>query len=326
MNNQLVLLALALIALPGAALLWGLRHDRRRQTIGERLKTVSVAVAPAAQEDPSPLLASPLASAQTLGNAAEGLKRRIWAWLGPAFAATGGRLRLVHLFVASFIATALVTGFAGGVLGLGSGLVFILGLIAAAAAPVLLLRLAQNRYQNKFLDGFPDALDLIGRAVRAGLPVNEALATAARELTGPVGVELREALDQVQIGIDMIEALQQMADRIRVADFRFFVVALALQQRTGGSLAETLGNLGGVIRARKALRLKARALTAEAKASAVVLAMLPFGVGGIMCLSNRELAAMLLVDPRGRFMVGVAFMMLLTGLGAMWAIVRRALR
>ena len=326
MNGQLVLLALALIGLPGAALLWARRQDRRRQAIGERLKAVAVAVAPAPEEEPGPLLSLPLTSAQTIGNAAERLRQRLWRRLGPAFAATGDRLRLVHLFVAGFVAAALVTGFGREVLGLGPALVFILGFIAAAAAPVVVLRLAQSRFQNKFLDGFPDALDLIARAVRAGLPVNEALATAAHELAGPVGVELRQALDEVQIGVDMIEALQQMADRIRVADFRFFVVALALQQKTGGSLAETIGNLGSVIRARKALRLKARALTAEAKASAVVLAMLPFVVGGLMCMMNRDLGMVLFTDPRGRFMVGVAFLMLLTGLGAMAAIVRKALR
>src|SRR5204862_176824 len=86
--------------------------------------------------------------------------------------------------------------------------------------------------------------------------------TARREIADPVGGELRRALGQVQVGVTMNDALQEAAERIRIADFRFFVVALTLQQRTGGSLAETLANLSGVIRARKALRLKARALTA----------------------------------------------------------------
>ena len=104
------------------------------------------------------------------------------------------------------------------------------------------------------------------------------------------------------------------------------MVALTLQRKTGGSLAETLANLSSVIRARKALRLKARALSAEAKASAAVLAALPFVVGGLMYVMNRDLGRVLFVDPRGRFMVGVAFLSLVTGLGTMAAIVRRALR
>jgi tight adherence protein B len=130
----------------------------------------------------------------------------------------------------------------------------------------------------------------------------------------------------MQIGVEMIAALEQMADRVRVPDFRFLVVALTLQRKTGGALAETLTNLSAVIRARKALRLKARALSAEAKASAAVLAALPFVVGVLMYILNRDLGNVLLYDPRGRFMIGVAFLSLLTGLGIMSAMVKRALR
>jgi tight adherence protein B len=162
--------------------------------------------------------------------------------------------------------------------------------------------------------------------VRAGLPVNEALAVAGREIIDPVGSELRRTLDQVQIGVHMNDALPETADRIRVPDFRFLVVALALQQRTGGSLAETLGNLSGVIRARKALRQRAKSLSAEAKASATVLAILPFVIGGLMYVINRDLAMALLDNSRGRFMVGVAFLSLVAGLTTMAMIVKRALR
>jgi tight adherence protein B len=202
----------------------------------------------------------------------------------------------------------------------------LLGGVAAAAAPVLLLRNAQSRYKRRFLDVFPDALDLVRRGVKAGLPVNEALATAGREIADPVGSELRRALDQVQIGVQMIDALQQVSNRVRLADFRFMVVALAMQQNTGGSLPETLANLSAVIRARKALRLKARALSSEARASAAVLAALPFLVGGAMFVMNRDLIMTLFVDPRGRFMLGVAFLSLVTGMITMGVIVKRALR
>ena len=202
----------------------------------------------------------------------------------------------------------------------------LLGVVAAAAAPVVVLRMAQARYRSRFLNVFPDALDLVRRAVKAGLPVNEALVVAGREIGAPVGSELRRALDQVQVGVPMVDALQQTSDRIRVPDFRFLVVTLALQQGTGGSLAETLANLSAVIRARKALRLKARALSAEAKASAAVLAALPFVVGGAMYVMNRDLMSSLFVDPRGRFMIGVAFLSLVSGLTTMAVIVKRALR
>jgi len=211
-------------------------------------------------------------------------------------------------------------------LALSPGLVMPLGVMAVAAGPVVLLRLAQASYRQKFLEGFPDGLDLVRRAVKAGLPVNEALAVAGREIADPVGSELRRTLDQVQIGVQMNDALQETANRIRIADFRFLVVALVLQQKTGGSLAETLANLSGVIRARKALRQKAKSLSAEAKASASILAVLPFLVGGAMYVLNRDLMQSLLNDPRGRVMVGIAFLSLVTGLTTMAVIVRRALR
>ena len=216
--------------------------------------------------------------------------------------------------------------FTSRLLSLNFSLVLLFAGVAAAVTPYLVLQLMQARYRRLFLDMFPDALDLIRRGVKAGLPVNEALAVAGREIADPVGREFRNAVSQSQIGVQMIDALQQTANRVRVADFRFLVVTLALQAKTGGSLAETLASLSAVLRARKALRLKARALSAEAKASAAVLAALPFVVGGFMYLVNRDMALDLIVDPRGRFMVGIAFLSLVTGLSTMAWIVRRALR
>src|SRR5262249_28869054 len=135
----------------------------------------------------------------------------------------------------------------------------------AVGAPALLLQIAQTRYQRQFLDAFPDALDLIIRAVRAGLPAPEAIEVVTREIRPPVGSEFQRMLDEMRIGTEMEEALQHAADRIRVPDFRFFVVSLLLQRQTGGGIAETLSNLSTIIRQRKALRQKARALSAEAQ-------------------------------------------------------------
>ena len=153
-------------------------------------------------------------------------------------------------------------------------------------------------YQRKFLEAFPDALDLIVRAVRAGLPVPEAMELVTREIRPPVGAEFRRLLDELRIGTAMEEALQRAADRVRVPDFRFFVVSLLLQSQTGGGIAETLSNLSTIIRQRKALRLKARALTAEAQASAVVVAAMPLVAGVGLFLINRELMRTLFIDPR----------------------------
>ena len=250
----------------------------------------------------------------------------LWRWLAGALAATGDWIGIVHLAAAGAVAAVLVMALADRVLGLSAGLVFALGIVAAFAGGWLLLYFAQSRFRRRFLDVFPDALDLLGRAVRAGLPVSDAMEVAAREIPNPVGSEFRRTIDEMRIGVEMEDALQHTADRIRVPDFRFYVVALILQRRTGGGLAETLGNLSNIIRRRKELRLKARALSAEAKASAVVLGLLPFFVGGIMYLFNRPLMSILFLDPRGRFVVGLALLSLLAGIAAMVFIIKRSLR
>ncbi len=197
---------------------------------------------------------------------------------------------------------------------------------AAAGAPALLLRFAQSRYQRKFLDIFPDALDLIVRAVRSGLPAPEAIELVSREVRPPVGTEFQQILDELRIGTELEEALQRAADRIRVPDFRFFAVSLLLQRQTGGGIAETISNLGGIIRQRKALRMKARALTAEAQASAAIIAATPFVAGVGLFLINRDLITVLFFDPRGRFMLGIAVASLLTGIAAMRALIKKNLR
>jgi tight adherence protein B len=317
MSNLYFLLLLPVLA--GLVLLLVTRRDRRQQFVHDRLTKLTA-------DDPSDEAESLVRKLSHAPTAIFQLPRKFAALLDAAFEAAGNRIGLLHLLIAGLISAIIVITFASRILAFGQAVVMPLGFLAAAAGPVILLRLAQARYRRRFLDLFPDALDLLRRAVLAGLPVNEALAVAAREIADPVGSELRRTMEQVQLGVQMNDALQQTADRIRIPDFRFLVVALVLQQRTGGSLAETLANLSGVIRARKALRQKANSLSAEAKASASVLALLPFVVGGFMYVLNPDLVQMLFIDPRGRFMLGVAFLSLVTGLAAMASIVRRALR
>jgi tight adherence protein B len=320
MTNQVLLLLMIMPVLSGGLLLWIRRKDRRRQFVSQRLKAVTVINTDTSQSTVRLQRQRPAQIAFLQ------LPRQLWTGLDTAFAAAGHRLGLLHLLASGIIAAIIVMVFTSRLLSLNFSLVLLFTGVATAVTPYLVLQWMQARYRRHFLDIFPDALDLIRRGVKAGLPVNEALAVAGREIADPVGKEFRNAVAQSQIGVQMMDALQQTANRVRVADFRFLVVTLALQAKTGGSLAETLASLSGVIRARKALRLKARALSAEAKASAAVLAALPFVVWGFMYLLNRDMALDLIVDPRGRFMIGIAFLSLVTGLSTMAGIVRRALR
>jgi tight adherence protein B len=318
--SQLVLPVLIGVVLLGAALFAALRTDRRRESRQQQLRAV-VAVGP--REEPQPSLRRPLLRA---GVRDFFLLSALWARLEAAFAATGDRIGLPHLAVAGLIAAGAAIGLAAGIMGYGPGIAMPVGIAAVVAAAALLLRFAQNRYQNQFLDAFPDALDLIARAVRAGLPALDAMQVASREVRPPVGPEFQRTLEEMRIGIDIDEAMQHTADRIRVPDFRFFVVALKLQRRTGGSLAEILANLSSIIRRRKEIRLKSRALTSEAKASAVVLGLLPVFLGALLFFLNGELMAPLLSDPRGRFMLGVAVLSLMVGITVMIVMIRRSVR
>jgi tight adherence protein B len=133
-------------------------------------------------------------------------------------------------------------------------------------------------------------------------------------------------LNELRIGTEMEEALQRAADRIRLPDFQFFAVSLVLQRQTGGGIAETLSNLSGIIRQRKAVRMKARALTAEAQASAAIIAATPFVAGVGPFLINRDFTSVLFIDPRGRFLLGIAVASLLTGLATMRALIKKNLR
>jgi tight adherence protein B len=316
-ENQTLLAVLGTPVLFGAALFAVLRAERRRQSLQQRLQAFAT-VAPGA-DGPSMPLRRPRQK-RSLRN----------VFLSPRFRAhldaAGNRIGVPHLALTGMVAAAAVVVFAIRVMAFNPGLVLLLGAAAGVGAPWLLLRFAQSRYQKRFLDIFPDALDLIGRAVRAGLPVLDAMEVAAHEVRAPVGNEFRRTLDEVHIGVEIDEALQHTADRIRVPDFRFYVVALALQRRTGGSIAETLANLSNIIRRRKELRQRARALTAEAKASAAVLGLLPFVVGGLLCLLNGQLMSILFVDSRGRFVLGLAILSVLTGVVVMIAIIKRSLR
>ena len=319
--NQIVLSILAAVVVIGGALFASMRADRRRESRQQRLRAV-VATGPS-EEAPTLSLRRPLSRA---GIRDLFLLAKLWVRLEAAFAAAGNRVGLPHLAAAGVAAAGVSVLFAEKIMGFNPALVVLLGTAAAVAAPAVLLRLFQNRYQSKFLDPFPDALDLMCRAVRAGLPVFDAMEVASREVTAPVGTELARTLEEMRIGVDIDEALQHTADRIRVPDFRFFVVALKLQRRTGGGLAETLANLSNIIRRRKEIRLKARALSAESKASATVLALLPFAVGALLFFLNPSLMSVLLDDPRGRFMMGMALLSLAIGVSVMAVIIRRSLR
>jgi len=152
----------------------------------------------------------------------------------------------------------------------------IAGLLIGAGVPHMAVGFFMKRRTAQFNARFPDAIDLLVRGLRSGLPVTETLAVVAQEIPGPVGIEFKGIIERIKIGRSMEEAMQESADRLGIAEFNFFVIALAIQRETGGNLAETLSNLSDVLRKRAQMKLKIKAMSSESKASAYIVGSLPF--------------------------------------------------
>ncbi len=208
----------------------------------------------------------------------------------------------------------------------------LVGQVAIMATPVIWLMLCRaaftnfdNRRRDQLYRQFPDALGMIVRAVRVGIPVTEALRAVATESPQPTAKEFGRAADQISIGIAVPEALASMATHSGMPEYRFFATALALQSQTGGGLAETLDNLADVIRKRVALRTRANALSSEAKASAGILIALPFIAGTALAVVNPSYASLLFADGGGRQVLAVAAILLSCGVVVMRGIIKKSL-
>jgi tight adherence protein B len=165
-------------------------------------------------------------------------------------------------------------------------LALFIGLFFGIGGPHFVIGKMIKRRINKFNVNFPDAIDLMVRGLRSGLPITETLGIVAGEIPGPVGIEFRAVSDKMKIGRTMEAALQETADRMGTAEFQFFVITLAIQRETGGNLAETLSNLSDVLRKRAQMKLKIRAMSSESKASAYIVGSLPFVVFTLVWLIN----------------------------------------
>jgi len=200
----------------------------------------------------------------------------------------------------AMVSVGLLVGIAGLFLIKGAPILFALtfGLFVALGLPHIVIKKMITRRVAKFNSNFPDAIELMVRGLRSGLPITETLGIVATELPGPVGLEFRAVSDKMKIGRTMEAALQDTADRLGTAEFQFFVITLAIQRETGGNLAETLSNLADVLRKRAQMRLKIRAMSSESKASAYIVGALPFIVFILVYMINPGYMANFFVDER----------------------------
>jgi len=183
----------------------------------------------------------------------------------------------------------------------------------------------QTKWRQRLFRQFPDALSMVIRAVRAGIPVTESLGTVAREAPAPTGAEFRRLYDEISIGLSVQDGLWEMARRTGLPEYRFFAVALSLQGQTGGNLTDTLQNLADVIRRRVAIGRKGMALTSEARTTAAALVALPFLAGAGLAALQPSYVGVLFNDQHGRLILAAAIGSLGLGVGSMRVIISRTL-
>ncbi len=162
------------------------------------------------------------------------------------------------------------------------------GLAGGFGIPHMVVGFLIGRRVNKFTQSFPDAIELLVRGLRSGLPVTETIGVVAKEIDGPVGEEFTQIVDRIKIGRTMEDALNESAKRLDTAEFKFFCITIAIQRETGGNLAETLSNLADVLRKRAQMKLKIKTMSSESKASAYIVycGSLPFIVFGLIWSVN----------------------------------------
>jgi len=226
-------------------------------------------------------------------------------------ARTGRRIPLGQYVAANLLIAAVA--WAALSLVLPAPLPLTLAVAVGLGVPHVVVKVMGDRRVAAFVAQFPDAIDLIVRGLRSGLPVTESINAVARELPDPLGTEFRRVGDAVRLGQSLDAALWDVAKRIDTPEFRFLIIAMAIQRETGGNLAETLGNLSDLLRKRRQMKMKVRALSSEARASAYIVGALPFLMFGAISILKPDYAAIFLDDPRGQVMGAIALGMIIAG-------------
>jgi len=197
-----------------------------------------------------------------------------------------------------------------------------LGVAAGWLLPRMLVGYLGGKRVKRFLQELPDAIDVMVRGLKSGLPVTETIGTVSKDFDGPVGQEFTQIDRLVRMGTNLEDALWDVAGRLDVPEFNFLAISVGLQRETGGNLTETLDNLSRLLRRRQQMRLKIRALSSEARASAYLLGALPFVMAVVLYLMNPDYMSRLFTDPFGHVLIGVGMTSELIGVAVMAKMVR----
>ena len=275
------------------------RRNQRLSALGAQRGWRSVASGPASPNDP---YAASMERIKKLAEADRKAKRRgldITARLEQA-----GLTIKPAKFMLIFQALGAVSAVAAYLSGNDPLLAICSGLALAFGGPRMLLGRLIKRRQRKFVDNLANAIDIMVRGVRSGLPVNESLKVIATELPDPVRTEFRRLVDTMSVGVPLEDALARMYERMPRPEVNFVRTVLIIQKQTGGNLAEALSNLSEILRARKKLKGKIQALSSEARASAMIIGALPFLVGALVFVVAPDYLGTLFTDPKGPLLIG----------------------
>ncbi len=228
----------------------------------------------------------------------------------------GLKISIPQFYIASVIfgiVASLMALIAGAMLPIVGGIF----LIATAGFPRWFVNFMIKRRCKAFLNEFPNALDVMVRSIKSGLPLNDAIRLIAGDGQEPVKTEFRRIIEAQQVGLNIPEACARMINSIPLPEVNFFAIVIAIQAQAGGNLSEALGNLGKVLRERKKMKAKVQALSMEAKASACIIGALPFIVAFMVYMTSPDYMMILFTDPRGHIIMGLSAVWMSIGIWMM---------
>mgnify|MGYP005813708693 CR=1 FL=1 len=223
----------------------------------------------------------------------------------------------MRTFVIFSVISGLVFGLLALVLGLNPLLTLGVALVTGVGLPRWVVGFLARRRMKRFSGEFANAVDVIVRGIKSGLPVHDCFKIIARESPAPLGPEFQRLVEGLGVGLTLSQALDRMFERMPTPELRFFSIVIAIQQKTGGNLAEALGNLSTVLRARRMMGEKIKAMSSEAVASAGIIGSLPPAVMLIVMITTPSYMMLLFTEPRGQIMLLISAMWMSMGIFVM---------
>lgn len=285
---------------------------KRAQSMGEGKKNPALARKAAAANTPEARRKQILVQLQD----ADRRERKARTTLASRLKQAGLSLSVTTFYIISAV-IGLVTGLGALIFGLPILVVIGIALIFGLGLPRWIVGFLGKSRMKKFSLEFPNAVDVIVRGIKSGLPVHECFKIIARESPAPLGPEFQTLVEGLGVGLTLEQALEKMYGRMPTSELRFFTIVIAIQQKTGGNLAEALGNLSAVLRARRMMGEKIKALSSEALASAGIIASLPPAVMTMVMFTTPSYMMPLFTDFRGNFMLLMAALLMATGIFVM---------